>query len=82
MCGASFFDMMATYSMTVAFQSGSGGFVSLFTYLGVVYAFAADQLFFHEEFERLELIVAVTIIAVAILVAYQKFKIETQNKTG
>ena len=51
--------------------------MSLFTYLGVAYAFASDQIFFHEDFERLDLIVAVTIIVVAILVAYQKFKMET-----
>jgi len=43
-------DGLRGYCMTIAFQSDSSGFVSLFGYINVAYAFAADVFIFKETF--------------------------------
>lgn len=43
-------DTLALNSQTIAFQSGSSGFISLISYFGVLYAFLSDCLIFHESF--------------------------------
>ena len=47
---ATLFDTLAINSQTIAFQSGSSGFVSLISYVSVLYAFLSDCLIFHESF--------------------------------
>ena len=60
------FDSMAVNSMTIAFQSDKGSFVSLIGYLGIVYAFIADIALFHESFNWIELLAAIIIVIVTV----------------
>ena len=57
----------------ISFQSDSSGFVALLSYLRIGYAYACDQLIFHEkEFTIAQLICAVVILVVAFSVAFFK----------
>ena len=57
----------------ISFQSDSSGFVALLSYLRIGYAYACDQLIFHEkEFTIAQLICAVVILVTAFGVAFFK----------
>ena len=51
MCTATMFDTLAVNSFTIAYQSDSSGFVSLISYVSVIYAFVVDILIFNESFQ-------------------------------
>ena len=50
MCAATMFDTLSVNSYTIAYQSDSSGFVSLISYVSVIYAFVVDILIFNESF--------------------------------
>ena len=45
---AAWFDVGALVFITIAYQKDSSGFVALFGYMNIVYAYICDQLLFHE----------------------------------
>ena len=67
-------DTLAVNSMTIAFQSDSSGFVSLISYIGVIYAFTADSLIFNEHFSWVELVAAVCILIVTVTTSIIKLR--------
>ena len=60
--GAAMFDTLATTSNTIAYQSDTGGFVSLIGYIAFAYAYTADELIFHETFNWVEMVAAIIIV--------------------
>ena len=72
--GAALFDTITVNSVTIAFQSDSSGFVSLISYISIVYAFIADMLIFNESFSTIELVAALTILTVTVATAAYKIR--------
>jgi len=70
--GAALLDTGALVTSNLALQLGSAGFVSLFTYMNIVYAFLIDVFFFEEQFNTVVLIASVVIMAVALIAAIFK----------
>lgn len=69
------------FSLTIAFQSDSSGFVSLIGYINILYAFLCDRIIFNETFSMTEVIGALVILTVTILVtAYKLYESEQQKK--
>ena len=69
---AALFDSMAIYSITLAFQADSSGFVALISYLSVVYSFVADKVIFNEQFNAMEMTAALSIFIVTISIVTYK----------
>lgn len=69
LAGAALFDTITVNSVTIAFQSDSSGFVSLISYISIVYAFIADLVIFNESFSTIELLAALTILIVTVATA-------------
>ena len=72
--GAMLFDSLACNAQTIAFQSDSSGFVSLISYLGIIYGFVADLLIFNESFSAIELIAASTMFIVIVGISVYKVR--------
>ena len=60
--------------MTMAYQSDSSGFVSLVSYMNIFYAYVCDQVFFDNKLNVVELLAALTILIVALGVAFYKLR--------
>ena len=60
--------------MTLAYQSDSSGFVSLISYMNIFYAYICDQAFFNNKLNVVELLAALTIMIVALGVAFYKLR--------
>ena len=54
---------------TLAFQNDSGGFVSLLSYMSIVYAYFYDQFLFDEALNGISLIAALVIFILTFAVA-------------
>ena len=80
MLAAALFDSLTVNAVTIAFQSDSSGFVSLISYVNILYAFAADLLIFNESFSVLELVAAVIILVVTVCVSIYKIKVGNEAK--
>lgn len=72
--GASAFDTGALLSITIGYQCDSSGFVSMLSYLNIVYAFVCDQIVWHQTFNAIELICALTILVTALGIAIYKYR--------
>ena len=79
MLAATLVDTVTVNSMTIAFQSDSSGFVSLISYVVVIYAFMADCLVFNEHFTWVELVGAASILIVTVYTSIVKL-IETADQ--
>ena len=80
MLGAVLIETVAVYSMTIAYQSDSSGFVSLISYMLVIYAFFADIFVFCEQFKWLELVAALVILLVTVATSIFKLRQSKRNK--
>ena len=60
------------FMMTIAFQYDSSGFVSLMSYMSIVYAYFFDHFMFHQTLNGISLGAALVIVLVAIGVAFYK----------
>ena len=80
MLGAALVDTITVFSMTIAFQSDRSGFVSLFSYLTVLYAFVADSLIFQESFTWVEMVAAILILVVTIFTSLVKLRESNRAK--
>ena len=72
--GAGLFDFGAMTSSTLAFQSDSSSFVSLFSYLNIIYGYLCDVLILGESLNTVESGATLLILVVAVSVAYHKLK--------
>lgn len=72
--GASAFDCSALLNITAAYQADSSGFVSLLSYMNIVWAYVCDQVIFHEALNPVELVCALIILVVALGVAIYKLR--------
>lgn len=70
--GAATWDTIACFSMTIAYQSDSSGFVSLLGYAIILYGFMSDVFFFDETLLPLQLFGALLIFSATIIVAVLK----------
>ena len=61
--------MLCVNFMTIGFQRDSSGFVSLITYLLILYGFLSDLIIFNEKILLLEVIGAIVILVTTITVA-------------
>ena len=71
---ATLFDTLAVNSQTIAFMSGSSGFVSLISYVSVLYAFLSDCLIFHESFTWIQLLASAIILSVTVFTSVVKLR--------
>lgn len=74
------FDSLSIATITIAFKSDKSGFVSLFTYLNIVYGYLADIFFLDESLNTIEFLAALTILLVALSVAYYKLRGQWKEK--
>ena len=70
--GAATWDTSACYSMTIAYQSDSSGFVSLLGYAIILYGFLSDVIIFNERIMALQLAGALIIFCATFAVAVYK----------
>ena len=66
---ASLCDATCLYMATLAFQNDSGGFVSLLSYMSIVYAYFFDQFMFGEALNGVSLVSALVILCFTFAVA-------------
>lgn len=71
---SSCFDNLGMTSITIAFKADKSGFVSLFSYMNIVYAYLADIFLLDESLNTIEFLAALTILLVALSVAYYKLR--------
>ena len=62
-------DMLCVNCMTISFQRDSSGFVSLISYMLILYGFLADLIIFNETILLLEVIGALIILGTTMTVA-------------
>ena len=67
-------DSIAVFGQTVAFQRSASGFVSLISFVNVVYALLTDYFIFYERIELKEIFAAGIICSVTIIVAVMKIR--------
>ena len=67
-------ESIGCYSGTLAFQSGACGFMSLLSYMTVIYGFFTDILYYKESFTLVELLAVFAILMCTILVSYYKIR--------
>ena len=79
MLAATLVDTLTVYSMTIAFQSDSSGFVSIISYVIVIYAFLADCFVFKEQFTWVELVGAACILIVTVYTSIVKLREKDQQ---
>ena len=72
--GAALADVVGVYSMTIAFQSDTSSFVSLISYINVIYAFLADCFIFKEHFTWIELLAALVILIITVITSIIKLR--------
>ena len=72
--GAAAFDVTSLVMITIAYKADKSGFVSLFSYTIIVYAYVADILLLDEQLNTVELLSASTIFITALGVAYFKLR--------
>ena len=68
------FDFAVMASITIAYQSDSSGFVSLFSYLNIVYGYICDLIILDITLNAVEFSAALIILIVAIAIAYYKLR--------
>jgi len=74
MLAATLFDTLGVNAVTIAFQSDSSGFVSLISYINVIYAFLADCLIFNESFGWVELLAASIVLIITVVTSVVKLR--------
>jgi len=74
------FDILATNAMTIAFQSGSSGFICLIGYLSIVYAFLSDLIIFNATFSVTEIVASTTIVLAVVAVTIFKVGLSSKKK--
>ena len=74
------FGTLAVVSETVAFLSASAGFVSLLSYIKLIYAFLADCLSFDENFGWVELVAASIVLIVTVFTSIVKLRESQKTK--
>ena len=72
---AGFLDFNMAGFLTLAYQSTSSGFVSLLSYMNIVYAYLCDLLILNLTLNLVEMVAALVILITAISVAFYKLKI-------
>ena len=77
---ASAFDAGSLIGNTIAYQSDRSGFVSLVSYMSIVYAYMSDTLIFRESLRVVELLAAIVILVFAVGVAAYKLYIQNKAK--
>ncbi len=65
-------------SLTLAYQSGASGFVSLFSYLNIVYGYLCDLFILKISLNAIEFCAALLILIVALTIGY--YKLRKNNK--
>ena len=68
------FDTICMNSLVFAFQVSSSGFISLFTYLTIVYSLFADKFIFEQMVVAKELLAGGVIIVTSFIVSVYKIK--------
>lgn len=74
-----FIDAASVFGQTIAFQRSAAGFVSLISFINVIYAMAADAFVFEEGVSNLELTAAFIIFIVSIIVTVDKIRRESAS---
>ena len=77
--GASLFDLGVMGSLTLAYQSGASGFVSLFSYLNIVYGYLCDLFILKISLNAIEFCAASLILIVALTIGYYKLRKNNQK---
>jgi len=72
--GSAGFDSLSLSMLTIAYKADKSGFVSLFSYMNIVYAYLCDIFILDESLNTIEFLAALTILIVALSVAYYKLR--------
>ena len=75
-----FVDAGSVFGQTVAFQKSPSGFVSLISFINVVYALLVDAFIFEERISDLEIMAALVIFLVTVIVTVDKIRRENALK--
>ena len=67
---------LALAANTVAFQTGTSGFVSMCSYMNVCYALFVDLIIFHESLNLTEVIGCIAILAIVLVVGMEKIRLQ------
>ena len=70
------FDTIGVNCMTIAYQSDGSGFVSLLSYISIVYAFVGDLIIFNEIFTIIQILCSFTILGIIVGVSVAKLKLK------
>jgi len=75
LAGASFLDAVGVLAQTVAFQSGNGSFVSLISFVNIIYAMLSDIFIFGERVSSTQITCASAILSICIGVGFEKIRL-------
>ena len=78
--GSAAFDSGSLINNTIAYKADKSGFVSLFSYMTIVYAYLCDIFLLDESLNTVELIAALTILVISVFVAYYKLRKQWQEQ--
>ena len=70
--GATGFDAIGVMTQTIAYQSGTAGFVSLISFVNIIYAMFADILIFNEPVSATQILSAIFILVICVGIGYKK----------
>ena len=73
--GASFLDAIGVLAQTVAFQSGNGSFVSLVSFVNIIYAMLSDTFIFKQRVSVTQISCASAILAICIGIGFEKIRL-------
>lgn len=73
--GATCLDAISVMSQTIAFQSGNASFVSLVSFVNIIYAMLSDIFIFGEHVSITQIISAIGILIVCIGIGYEKVRL-------
>ena len=73
--GAAFLDAIGVLAQTVAFQSGNGSFVSLISFVNIIYAMLSDIFIFKQKVSATQITCASAILAICIGIGFEKIRL-------
>ena len=68
-------DAISVMSQTIAFQSGNASFVSLISFVNIIYAMLSDIFIFGENVKLAQIISAIGILIVCIAIGLEKIRL-------
>ena len=78
---AAFLDAVGVMAQTVAFQSGNGSFVSLISFVNIIYAMLSDVFIFNQKISSTQIVCAMAILSICIGVGFEKIRLNNLKQS-